>query len=312
MILLCGIPSETPLALLRQRLEARGLPFVEFAQRRFASMRLEFDIVGDRISGTLDIGDYRYPLEGFTGVYTRLMDDQNLPELQGEPADAPSRLYARALHDALSRWCEVAPVRVVNRTEPMGSNCSKPYQAQLIVQHGFRTPETLITNDPALVREFHAQHGRVIFKSMSGVRSIVQVLEVDDLARLDAIRWCPVQFQVFVDGTNVRVHTVGEEVFATAINTTATDYRYAHRQVGVHAELVETSLSDDVAERCVCLARALGLPFAGIDLKITPEGETYCLEVNPSPAYSYYESHTGQPISDALARYLSVGSANAV
>jgi hypothetical protein len=37
----------------------------------------------------------------------------------------------------------------------------------------------------------------------------------------------------------------------------------------------------------------------------------YCFEVNPSPAYSYYESHTGQPISAALARYLVAGAAAA-
>ena len=47
------------------------------------------------------------------------------------------------------------------------------------------------------------------------------------------------------------------------------------------------------------------LDFAGIDLRITPDGETYCFEVNPSPAYSAFEEATGQPISLALARYLA-------
>ena len=40
-------------------------------------------------------------------------------------------------------------------------------------------------------------------------------------------------------------------------------------------------------------------------LKITPENYVYCFEVNPSPAFSYYESQTGQPISCAVADYLS-------
>jgi glutathione synthase/RimK-type ligase-like ATP-grasp enzyme len=48
----------------------------------------------------------------------------------------------------------------------------------------------------------------------------------------------------------------------------------------------------------------LGLAFAGIDLKITPEKHVYCFEVNPSPAFSYYQSNTGQPIADAVAAYL--------
>ena len=31
----------------------------------------------------------------------------------------------------------------------------------------------------------------------------------------------------------------------------------------------------------------------------------YCFEVNPSPAFSYDEAHTGQPIAQAIARYLA-------
>ena len=64
-------------------------------------------------------------------------------------------------------------------------------------------------------------------------------------------------------------------------------------------------LPDELAERCLRLAQALGLAFAGIDLKLTPDRQVYCFEVNPSPAFSYYEAHTGQPIAHAVARYLA-------
>ncbi len=47
------------------------------------------------------------------------------------------------------------------------------------------------------------------------------------------------------------------------------------------------------------------MAFAGIDLKITPDSQVYCFEVNPSPAFSYYEAGTGQQISEAVARYLA-------
>jgi glutathione synthase/RimK-type ligase-like ATP-grasp enzyme len=218
------------------------------------------------------------------------------------------RERCRGLHDALFHWYEVAPARVVNRAEDQGSNSSKPYQGQLITQYGFKVPETLVTNQPDLVRDFVAEHGQVIYKSMSGIRSIVQVMTDEDMARLDLIRWCPVQFQAFVPGTNVRVHTVGAEgggqVFATSAASDVTDYRYARAQNG-ETVLAAVQLADDLAERCLALAAGLGLPFAGIDLKITPDGQVYCFEVNPSPAYSYYELNTGQPIARAVARYLA-------
>jgi hypothetical protein len=305
MILLCGIPSERPLAMVREQLVKLAVPHVMFNQRRFASTELQFEISKGQARGWLRMEGRAYRLQHFRGVYTRLMDDRFLPELEHEAANSPQKRYCRALHDTLMRWLEIAPARVVNRTAPMGSNFSKPYQAQLIREHGFLVPETLITNDPDLVHEFRKSHKRVIFKSISGVRSIVQTLGEKDLQRLDSIRWCPTQFQAFVEGTNVRVHTIGSSVFATSASTDATDYRYAYRQVGDGAELKPTELPRELAQRCLQLSQALGLAFAGIDLKITPHNEVYCFEVNPCPAFSYYESHTKQPIAEAVARYLA-------
>lgn len=304
MILMCGIPSETPLRMVADQLDVLGVGYTWFNQRRFHEYALEWEIVGGEVRGLLTLGAQRHRLEDVIGVYVRLMDDRVLPELAAEPENSPLRHRCRALHDTLFNWYEVASARVVNRAEPQGSNSSKPYQAQLILKHGFWVPETLITNDPDLVRRFHTEHGEIVFKSISGARSIVRQLTDADLARLDHIRWCPVQFQAYIPGTNVRVHTIGREAFATELISDATDYRYAAQQGGKTA-LAATELSDELIEGCVNLAAELRLPFAGIDLKIAPDGRVYCFEVNPSPAYSYYEAHTGQPIALALARYLS-------
>lgn len=306
MILLCGIPSEPSLARVRDQLEALGVAHVMFNQRRFADLELCFQVqAAGRVTGQLRLDGRSCRLEDFRGVYTRLMDDQLLPEVRDEPADGPGRRYARALHETLACWCEIAPARVVNRNGAMGSNFSKPCQAQLIRAHGLLVPETLVTNDPQLVLAFRDRRRKLVYKSISGVRSIVQTLEAADLKRLDRIRWCPTQFQEFVEGTNVRVHTIGGVAFATAITTDATDYRYAQQQVARPAELTATEIPDELAGRCISLARALGLDFAGIDLKLTPDGRVFCFEVNPSPAFSYYEANTGQPIAHAVARYLA-------
>jgi len=305
MILLCGIPTETPLALVREALDDIGAPYVFLNQRHFSVMKMVLEISDGQPSGRLHVNGDSYALEDFTAFFPRMMDYRFLPELKDKPDDSPERHFCHNLLDTLTRWAEIAPARVVNRVAPMGSNFSKPYQAQLIQQFGFEVPETLITNDPELVREFRARHQKIIYKSISGVRSIVQTFSDDDLERLENIRWCPTQFQAFVEGTNVRVHTVGSRVFPTAISTDATDYRYAQRQSGNPADLREVELSDDLTAMCVKLAEGLGLAFAGIDLKITPENHVYCFEVNPSPAFSYYESNTGQPIARAVAGYLA-------
>jgi glutathione synthase/RimK-type ligase-like ATP-grasp enzyme len=304
MILLCGIPSETPLAMVREALEEAGRPYLLFNQRRFAEMSFNYELAAGRLAGTFALDGQSYDLSGITGVYTRLMDDQRLPEVRDLPPHADARTRCRRLHDALLRWTEITPARVVNRYGPMGSNGSKPYQAQLIARHGFKVPETLVTNDPALAEDFYRQHQRVIYKSISGSRSIVKEMVADDLARLAQIRWCPTQFQAYVPGVNVRVHIVGRELFATKIESDITDYRYAHT-LGGESVLTPVDLDEEWAERCLGLTESLGLAFSGIDLKITPDEEVYCFEVNPSPGFSYYEQNTGQPIARAVANYLS-------
>jgi glutathione synthase/RimK-type ligase-like ATP-grasp enzyme len=133
----------------------------------------------------------------------------------------------------------------------------------------------------------------------------VQELTLSDLCRLDDIRWCPVQFQARVPGVDVRVHVIGEQVFATRVTADATDYRYAGADGGEPARLEATDLADDVAQRCIDLTRSLGLRFSGLDLRVSPEGDVVCFEANPSPAYAYYEGHTGQPIAAAVARHLA-------
>jgi glutathione synthase/RimK-type ligase-like ATP-grasp enzyme len=290
--------------MVRAELDDLGSPYVLWNQRQCKETRIGFAITATTVSGSLLVGSHAHRLEDFVGVYTRLMDDQLLPEVRSQHPSSVERQHFRAVHETLTSWCEVTPARVVNRAGPMGSNSSKPYQAQLIQACGFSTPDTLITNQPELVEEFRQRHGRVIYKSMSGIRSIVQTLEQSDLDRLHQIRWCPVQFQAFVNGEDVRVHTVGKDVFATAVRTDATDYRYASRQAQTRTDLRAIELPTELAARCVHLSQTLGLAVAGIDLKITPDGEVFCFEVNPSPAFSYFEAHTGQPIARAIANYL--------
>jgi RimK-like ATP-grasp domain len=307
MILLCGIRSEPPLALVAAELSRIGAPFRWFDQRRALRTSLHLDVDGVTVRGILDDGDAVTPLESVRSIYVRTMDDRLLPEVEGTPQDSPERRHCRSLHDRLMTWLEIAPALVVNRARDQASNASKPYQSQLIAAAGFAIPETLITSDPAEVLDFRDRHGRLIYKSMSGERSVVTLLTDLDVQRLERIRWCPVQFQAWVEGTDVRVHTVGESAFAARVTSWAVDYRYGDR-TGAPNPLVEACpLGDELGGRCVRLARALGLELAGIDLRMRSDGDAVCFEVNPSPAFSYYEQQAGLPIAAALARRLASG-----
>ena len=147
----------------------------------------------------------------------------------------------------------------------------------------------------------------MIFKSVSYQRSIVRRMTPRDVDRLSQVRRTPTQFQEYVPGIDVRVHVVGDELFATEVLSTATDYRYAARdRQTVHMRDVQ--VPDEVADRCRSLARSLDLTLAGIDLRRTPDGRWFCFEANPSPGFTYFQAASGQPIGDALVSVLLRGA----
>ena len=120
---------------------------------------------------------------------------------------------------------------------------------------------------------------------------------------IDDVRWCPTLFQRVVPGDNYRAHVIGSEVLAVRIESDQLDYRYGKTR------MIATTLTPEIAQRCLRLTATLGLHFSGIDLMRTPQGEWFCFEVNPSPGYPYFEMLGGQAIGDALARFMMQANA---
>ena len=301
MILLWGLPGDEPLDNVAAALSERGCAVLLLDQRAALDQRIDVEIDG-RLRGTLHSGRSRIELDDVDALYTRVYDLQQLPAIAA--AEPGRRRQVEELHNTLWAWADDSDACIVNRPSAMASNGSKPYQAMLIEQHGFSIPETLITTDADAAAAFWERHGGIVYKSVSGVRSIVSRMQARDRARLPDVAWCPTQFQQWLPGRDYRVHVIGSRVFAVAIASEADDYRYAGSQ-GLNVELSACELPDEVKDAAIRLSAALDLVLAGIDLRRTPDGEWYCFEVNSSPCFTYYENHTGQPLSAAVADLLA-------
>ena len=120
MILLCGIRSEPPLALVAAELDRLGADTHWFDQRRALEISLGFEVAGGGVTGELADRDSHLPLDEVRAVYLRVMDDRLLPEVEHLPPDAPERASVRALHDKLAAWIEITPALVVNRAARPG------------------------------------------------------------------------------------------------------------------------------------------------------------------------------------------------
>jgi glutathione synthase/RimK-type ligase-like ATP-grasp enzyme len=262
-VALWGLPADEPLEAVRLELSRRDVPHVVIDQRD---------------------SDHPVELDAIGALYVRVC----------ESAPLQHHLFA---------WADVAEGLVINRPSTMWSNWTKPLQAELICSHGFAVPATLVTTTPDDAREFLAQYPRVVYKAVSGHRSVVSRLAREDLQHIADVATCPTQFQEYIPGVDWRVHVVGDAVFACEIHCDADDYRLAHA-AGERVELKSAMLPQPLASRCRAVTRELGLSLAGIDLRRTENDAWYCFEVNTAPGFSYFEP-VAQPIAAAVAQLLA-------
>jgi glutathione synthase/RimK-type ligase-like ATP-grasp enzyme len=131
-----------------------------------------------------------------------------------------------------------------------------------------------------------------------------RLVEPSDVARLDTVQYAPVIFQEYVEGLDLRVTVVGGDVFAAEIDARRTTYPVDMRMVIGEAPIRGVELPADLIDTVLSLMRELGLRFGAIDMRRTPEGKFFFLEVNPAGQWLFVERRTGLQISQAVADLL--------
>ena len=306
-VLLWGVPGDSPIMAAYTALQELGCPTLFLDQWKVADTGFDLAVsygVDGEIStgGVLRYGGSTYDLSTIRAAYMRPNDPTEMSHVIRVGPESELWRHATKLERDLMTWADLTPVLVVNRFSAMSANGSKPYQMNWIASLGFNVPETLITTDEAAASAFWEEHGEVVYKSISGTRSIVSRLREEHRERLTGLGACPTQFQQYIPGTEYRVHVVGEQVYACRIVSNADDYRYAIDPV----EFTACELEAPITHLCRNAGAEMGLPLAGIDLRCTPAGVWYCLEVNPSPEFTAFEVNEPS-IAGGLARMLARG-----
>ena len=257
----------------------------------------------ERPNGTrLAVGDVVLELGQFSGTYCRLLT----PSFQ--EMDSGGSRKAEALASALHVALLSLPGLVVNRPLAGWENSSKLTQLRLLTEAGFRAPTSLVTTRTQDLIGLRSGIPELIYKSASAQRSIVDMLGDNTLLRIPALAYCPVLFQEAIAGPDIRAHVVGDEIYCVRIESNQVDYRYAASRGGERRLTRFEDLPPELAERCVAFAAARGLNVAGFDFKIAESGEYFCLEMNPSPAFPFFDGCLGGQIADAIVRLLASGN----
>jgi hypothetical protein len=249
-------------------------------------------------------------LSDFGSVYVKsvhlavpLFDVESLSARR--PKSWPQRWIAERERHALItsslRALEAGGAHFVNSVSRFEVHLLKPLQTELLSRAGVPVPSSLTTNDPDAVRAFAERHGDVIYKPLAGGAQ-VRRLGPTDLTdrRLASLGTAPVLFQQRIEGLEYRVSVLDGVPIAA--------YRLPARGVVDAREVLDQAkrvkVPKEVGEVCVRAARALGLVFTSVDVRVTDEGAPFVLECNPTPSVAFYESPSRSPILRALAAHL--------
>jgi glutathione synthase/RimK-type ligase-like ATP-grasp enzyme len=181
---------------------------------------------------------------------------------------------------------------------------NKLVQIRVAQEMGFRTPQTLVSQNPEHIREFCAMlDNRVVVKAVKGTvlaPTFTTMVNETMLSDEESLQLCPAIYQEHIVGTrHVRAHCFGDAVYAALIETNDLDWR-ANLNIPISA----FDLSENIKVRLRKVLKALGLKMGIFDLKFDKRDELVWLEVNPQGQFLFIEGLCGIPLAAAFSEFL--------
>jgi glutathione synthase/RimK-type ligase-like ATP-grasp enzyme len=276
---------------------------------------VELAVTGGRAQVTLRLGEDRVDGGHVSAILYRHLHLRQAPHI----ADPAAREMAESeLRAALEGGLIAMDAYWLNHPHANRLARSKPLQLALAARIGLSIPDTRITDDPAEIRALHRRWGGSMVAKLVGGQILTSedesqyvvyttAVTEQDLVSEDALSACPAIYQRRIEKAfDLRVTVVGERIFACRIDAEGDeDGSVDWRRAGVGDVSIEpVEIDDELARGCRALMSALGLDLAGLDLIVTPEGESIFLEVNAAGQWLWVEQATGMPIAGAIAEQL--------
>jgi glutathione synthase/RimK-type ligase-like ATP-grasp enzyme len=192
---------------------------------------------------------------------------------------------------------------------------NKLFQLKLAAELGFILPDTIVTNQHNILRNFFEKNlGNIVIKPLHQGRIkysqnmqtiFTNKLHMDFIYRLDDFTLTPCIFQENIEKAyELRVTIVGNKVFAAKIDSqhcseTLIDWR--RKQV----PFTPYNLPEEITKKCIGLVSSLNLSFGAIDLIRKANGDYIFLEINPNGQWAWLETQSNLKISDEIVNFLT-------
>ncbi|MFI6360482.1 ATP-grasp ribosomal peptide maturase [Streptomyces sp. NPDC050743] len=253
--------------------------------------------------GHLSVGGHVLSMRGLRSVWLRRPGQPAAHAAQPSPwltAESRQAFYGM-LHSTAARW--------MNHPRHAEQARLKPWQLRVAHRSGLAVPPTVFTTSPRLARQFAEEHGDVVVKSASGPPRGNPALDLPTTlirpdADFSAVAAGPALLQRYVPKrADIRLTCVGTRLFAArkTAEPDQVDGRYGDTGHTWQATPVPPQIGGPVRE----YLRITQLAYAAFDFAEDEDGVWWFLECNQGGQFGFIELTTGQPISDAIAEWLS-------
>ena len=190
--------------------------------------------------------------------------------------------------------------------EPSASRLAENKLIQLSVakKAGFKTPRTLISQDPRMIRKFCAMlKNNVVIKAVKGTHQhplLTRRLSEEHLIDDSSLLLSPAIYQEYIPGEmHIRAHCFGHDIYAATIESNELDWR---QNLDIPFRVID--LAEDVKISLRNVIKALGLRMGVFDLKITQDSTPVWLEINPQGQFLFVEALTGMSLTSHFVDFL--------
>lgn len=185
---------------------------------------------------------------------------------------------------------------------------------QLLARAGVGIPKTLFASEtssfddlieqaggaPLIIKVARGTHGNgvVLAETNKAAKAVMQAFYVENVSFL---------VQEFVKesaGTDIRAIVVGNKVVASMMRQSLDDDFRSNLHQGGEGKPIK--LTEEERRTAIKAARAMGLPFCGVDMMRSSRGPLV-LEVNSSPGFNI-EKVTGRDIASKVIEYIELNA----
>ncbi len=261
-------------------------------------------------------GDRKVFLDEGWNIWNRRVMDPIVPE--GVPKDLEDIIFT----ETKRTWQGLLFThrgKVVNRPQAEFAANNKVDQFLFAKNYGLPilVPETILTNDPSMLKFFYEQEGGKICHKLQKAAVVMRngehyitynnLVRKENLQYADLIRRNPSLFQRYIEKDyELRITALEEKVVAVAIHSQDSEQskidfrRYDFENV----KYERVDLPETITDFCEDLLKHYNLSFGEIDMVVTPKQEYVFLELNPNGQWLWLELKSGYDLTSDVVENL--------